>query len=44
MGMATIFAHSCVHGMLTSRYSLPYHHVMLMRVTLMYVFQSCIGG
>ena len=28
----------------TSRYSLPYHHVVLMRGTLMYVFQSCIGG
>ena len=39
-----IIAHSCVHGMLTSRYSLPYHHVVLMRVTLMYVFQSCSGG
>ena len=37
-------AHSCVHGMSTSRYSLPYHNVVLMRVTLMYVFQSCIGG
>ena len=39
-----LFAHSCVHGMLTSGYSLPYHHVVLMRVTLMYVFQSCVGG
>ena len=40
----SMIAHSCVHGMLTSRNSLPNHHVVLMRVTLMYVFQSCIGG